>query len=195
MSRLRNKYHLLELDGGHQNRRNQAQKDPSKIKSLLAHLFVLGYLPGSKVATTIVPALQDIASQTERFKLYANRPCCFRHGIAINLTDYDEDVKYHDHAFKLGGRIAHSGFAGIYWPLRLRWGDKGEGWLSRPNQNIRPQFVIMNHANFHARDKAWAQFKEGFKGDSGTAEGLGLWLTPKKGPRQPKMRFDFRPKT
>nr|POE47227.1 hypothetical protein CFP56_00559 [Quercus suber] len=153
----------LLTDAPHHARMTGFRKQyfPSHLNKLDAHLTLFHALPGSKLAASIVPVLEQVAQETVPFEIHATRPFRLKKGIAIAVPK------------TRGGAQA----ADVHARLLERW--ERERWLSeqdaqRGGGNVH--YTLMNKADDEALvEKAFEEVKGFWKTDVGVAQGLGLW--------------------
>lgn len=152
----------LLTDTAHQNRMTALRKRyfPAKLNKLGAHLTLFHALPGSKLQETIIPTLQNIARNTQPFKVQAAKPFRMRKGIAISVPKHQ------------GGEQAQE----VHRALLGRWKEDGD-WLSEQDQGgMRVHYTIMNKVDEEEDvEKAMSEVEKDWKGDWGEVVGLGLW--------------------
>ncbi|KAK3115058.1 hypothetical protein LTR53_005977 [Teratosphaeriaceae sp. CCFEE 6253] len=147
---------------------------PRHINKLDAHLTLFHALPGSKLKSSIIPTLQDVAQQTTPFKILATKPFRLKYGIAISVA-------------KTQGVMQAQA---VHAALQQRWLD--QGFLSEQDRGgCRIHYTIMNKVDDEFEVlKAFGEVQDSFEPDSGTAEGLGLWRYD-RGWWRWERRFDF----
>ncbi|TKA77481.1 hypothetical protein B0A55_05362 [Friedmanniomyces simplex] len=166
----------LLTDKPHHDRMTQlrTQYFPKRINKLDAHLTFFHALPGSKLESSIIPVLQDVAQKTAPFKLLATKPFRLKHGIALSVAKTQ------------GAQQAQA----VHEALQESW--LKEDFLSEQDRGgCRVHYTIMNKVDDEVEvAKALQQVQESFQPDAGTAEGLGLWRYD-RGWWRWERRFDF----
>lgn len=132
---------------------------PKKINKLAAHLTLFHALPGSKLDSHIIPTILDVTRDTAPFRINATELFRLKKGFAISVADQE------------GGRQSKQ----IHHALQAPW--KREGWLSTQDAGgCRVHYTLMNKVDEEEEiQKAYDEMSGSWKGDSGVAEGLGLW--------------------
>jgi hypothetical protein len=132
---------------------------PKRINKLAAHLTLFHALPGSKLESSVIPAIEDLILHTTPFKIHATEPFQLKKGIAIHISNPD------------GGRQGHA----IHRELQNRW--RNERFLSDQDAGgCRLHYTIMNKVDDEdGVGRAYEEVVKSFEGDVGTAEGLALW--------------------
>ncbi|KAK0287628.1 hypothetical protein LTR35_004103 [Friedmanniomyces endolithicus] len=147
---------------------------PKRINKLDAHLTLFHALPGSKLESSVIPVLQDVAQHTVPFRLLATKPFRLKHGIALSVAKNE------------GARQAQE----VHRALLEPW--LKQGFLSEQDRGgCNVHYTIMNKVDDELEvAKALEEVRESFKPDNGTAEGLGLWRYD-RGWWRWERRFDF----
>ena len=148
---------------------------PKHLNKLDAHLTLFHALPGSKLETSIVPALEQLVQEYAPFALHASStPFRMKRGIAIDIP-------------KSQGREQ---IQGIRQRLLKPWRD--EGFLSGQDAGgARCHYTIMNKVDDEeAVSKAFEEVSKEWKGNWGMADGLALWKYD-HGFWEPEKRFLF----
>ena len=132
---------------------------PKKINKLAAHLTFFHALPESKLESSIIPVIKEVAAKTAPFQVRAEEPFRMKKGFAISVSN------------PVGGRQAKQ----IHQQLQLPW--KEEGFLSTQDAGgCRLHYTLMNKVDDETEvAKAFGELTANWKGDEGTAEGLALW--------------------
>ncbi|KAK5682696.1 hypothetical protein LTS10_005826 [Elasticomyces elasticus] len=152
----------------------RTQYFPKRINKLDAHLTFFHALPGSKLESSIIPVLQDVAAQTSPFSVRATKPFRLKHGIALSVAKTQ------------GSQQAQ----GVHRALQQAW--LKDGFLSEQDRGgCHVHYTIMNKVDDDAEvAKAMEEVQNTFQSDVGTAEGLGLWRYD-RGWWRWERRFDF----
>lgn len=148
---------------------------PRRINKLGAHLTLFHALPGSRLHDHILPTIQDVASQTSRFKVHAVKPFRLKHGIAISVAKNSGTSQAQE----------------LHHALQQPW--LKAGFLSDQDQGgCRIHYTVMNKVDDEQEiEAAMEELQQDFRGDWGVAEGLGLWRYD-KGFWRWQRRFDFK---
>ena len=156
----------LQTDAAHHARMTalRAKHFPPHLNKLEAHLTFFHALPESKLATTILPALQSVARSTPPFDIEASQPFRMKKGFGISVPEGK------------GGRRARE----VRGRLLGAWQEEGEGgsWLSEQDSGMgyRAHYTVMNKVEDEgAVRRALGEVERGWEGDRGRAVGLGLW--------------------
>jgi hypothetical protein len=132
---------------------------PRHLNKLSAHLTLFHALPGSKLHSSIIPTIEDIALHTTPFEIHATKAFRLKKGIAIAISK------------EKGGKQGQA----VHRELQRRWG--AEGFLSEQDAGgCRLHYTIMNKVDDEDEvEKAFREVVGSFGGDEGVAEGLALW--------------------
>lgn len=132
---------------------------PKRINKLAAHLTFFHALPESRLDSSIIPIIKDVASKTAPFKVQADEPFRMKKGFAISVSH------------QVGGRQAKQ----IHQQLQQPW--KHEGFLSLQDAGgCRLHYTLMNKVDDEKEvAKAFGELTASWNGDQGVAEGLALW--------------------
>lgn len=132
---------------------------PKRINKLEAHLTFFHALPQSKLEDSVIPVLQQVASETPPFQVRATKPFRLKKGIAISVAKNQGSVQAQE----------------VHKRLQKPWLE--EGWLSEQDRRgCRVHYTIMNKVDNETEVlEAFEEVQQNFHGDVGTAEGLGLW--------------------
>ncbi|KAF2770520.1 hypothetical protein EJ03DRAFT_270306 [Teratosphaeria nubilosa] len=151
----------LQTNKQHHQRMTQLRNKyfPQKINKLEAHLTLFHALPGTKLESSIIPVIQDVAQRTSPFEVHATHPFRMKLGFAIGVS------KAH------GGQQAQE----VHHMLRRPWLE--EGFLSEQDEGgCRVHYTMMNKVDDQDEvERALEEIEKSFEGDKGTAVGLGLW--------------------
>ncbi|CZT14862.1 uncharacterized protein RCC_00797 [Ramularia collo-cygni] len=149
----------LLTDRAHHDRMTALRKKyfPSKINKLAAHLTLFHALPGSKLESSILPTIKELAGQTAPFHVRAESPFRMKKGFAVSISE----------GGKQGGEIHRA--------LQGPW--KAEGFLSDQDAGgARLHYTLMNKVDDeNAVSSAYQELVENWRGDGGMVEGLALW--------------------
>lgn len=105
---------------------------PPKLNKLDAHITLFHALPGEKLETDVLPAIKDLASSTQPYRIRATHPFRLKKGVGIAIAD---DI---DHADK--GKRGRNMTRIIHAELRKKW-----DWLSdQDSQPVRMHYTVMN---------------------------------------------------
>lgn len=132
---------------------------PKHLNKLDAHLTLFHALPGSKLESSILPLLEDVAARTSPFRVRADVPFRMKKGFAVGIAEGEGGVQ---------GKRLHGVIQGPW---------KKEGWLSTQDAGgCRLHYTLMNKVDDGgAVEVAYGELLEQFKGDAGMVEGLALW--------------------
>ncbi len=132
---------------------------PKHLNKLDAHLTLFHALPGSKLESSVIPAIEHLVKEYSTFRLNASRPFRMKRGIAIAVPRSQGREQIH--------RIRQR--------LLKPWQE--EGFLSGQDASgTRPHYTIMNKVDDEETvAKAFEEVSREWKGDWGMADGLGLW--------------------
>jgi hypothetical protein len=132
---------------------------PKHLNKLDAHLTLFHALPGSKLESSILPLLEDVATRTSPFRVRADVPFRLKKGFAVGIADGEGGVQ---------GRRLRGVIQGAW---------KKEGWLSTQDTGgCRLHYTLMNKVDDSGVvEAAYGELLEHFKGDAGMVEGLTLW--------------------
>ena len=151
----------LLTDDAHQKRLTALRKEyfPPKLNKLGAHLTLFHALPESKLESTIIPTIKQVAAEWQPFGVNAAKPFRMKRGIAISVPKNQ------------GGDLARK----VHGALLGAW--EGEGWLSEQDAGgMRAHYTIMNKVDDEGDVvDAMEKLSASWKGDRGTVVGLGLW--------------------
>lgn len=149
----------LLTDRAHHDRMTALRKRyfPPRINKLAAHLTLFHALPGSKLESSIVPTIQELAARTSPFTVRADSPFRMKKGFAVSVSE----------GGKQGGNIHKS--------LQRPW--KAEGFLSDQDAGgARLHYTLMNKVDDELEvSSAYQELVESWQGDEGMVEGLALW--------------------
>lgn len=166
----------LLTDKPHHDRMTALRKQyfPKHINKLEAHLTLFHALPGSKLESSIIPTLQDVARQTTPFKVRATKPFRLKKGVAISVAKTQSAAQTQE----------------VHRALRQPWLD--EGFLSDQDRGgCHVHYTIMNKVDDESEVlKALEEVQQSFQSDVGQAVGLGLWRYD-RGWWRWERRFDF----
>ncbi|KAK3054195.1 hypothetical protein LTR09_004973 [Extremus antarcticus] len=152
----------LLTDQAHHDRMTALRKIyfPRKLNKLDAHLTLFHVLPESKLESSIIPVIEQVASQTMPFSITARTPGQLgKHGMGVFIPR------------NAGGdqiRELHSA-------LQEPW--KRAGWLSVQDAGgMKAHYTIMNKIDDETEvQKAFDEVRMTFRADEGRGEGFGLW--------------------
>jgi hypothetical protein len=132
---------------------------PPKINKLEAHLTLFHALPASKLESSIVPVLEDVAKNTAPFSVRATKPFRLKKGIAISVPKSQGAAQ----------------IQAVHHVLQEPW--RKEGFLSDQDAGgMQAHYTIMNKVDQESEVlAALEEVQNSFRPDSGTAEGLGLF--------------------
>ena len=136
---------------------------PKKLNKLEAHLTLFHALPGSRLDDTVLPVIQQVASQTCPFGITAASPFRLgKRGIAIGVPH------------EQGGSKARA----VRNQLQAAW--KKEGFLSQQDAGRSgrtfPHYTVMNKVDDEMEvQRALEELRQQFVADPGIVEGLGLF--------------------
>jgi hypothetical protein len=151
----------LMTDRAHHDRMTALRKKyfPKHLNKLAAHLTLFHALPRSKLESSIMPLLEDVASRTSPFRIRADKPFRMKKGFAVSVSEVEG---------RMQGKNVHRALQGPW---------EQEGFLSAQDAGgCRLHYTLMNKVDDdRAVEAAYAEFLEQFKGDMGTVEGLALW--------------------
>ncbi|KAK3707579.1 hypothetical protein LTR37_012074 [Vermiconidia calcicola] len=152
----------LQTDQDHHNRMTALRNKyfPKHLNKLRAHLTLFHALPGSKLNSSILPVIQDIAKQTLRFPLAATHAEKRKRGMAI-IVPQDRGGKDFEH---------------LRTSLQRPW--KREGFLSAQDAapRAKPHYTVMNLVDdAEIVERAFEEVQGAFEVDEGWAVGFGLW--------------------
>lgn len=172
-----NVYVLTLLTDQAHHKRMTALRDkyfPKQINKLGAHLTLFHALPESRLDDHIFPTIQDVLSRTARFKIHSVKPFRLKRGMAISVAK--------NHGSSQAQEVHHA--------LQQPWLEAG--FLSEQDRGgCRVHYTVMNKVEDETEiRKALEELQQDFRGDWGTAEGLGLWRYD-KGYWRWERRFDF----
>lgn len=149
----------LLTDRAHHDRMTALRKKyfPRKLNKLAAHLTLFHALPGSKLESSIIPTIEELASQTRPFAVRADAPFRMKKGFAVSVS----------RGGKEGGAI-HRSLQGSWRP---------ESFLSDQDAGgARLHYTLMNKVDDEVTvSAAYQELVENWHGDEGTVEGLALW--------------------
>lgn len=168
----------LHTDNAHHKRMTSLRKDysPSAFLMRVPHLTLFHGRPASKMEDVIVPTIQDVASRTSAFSIYAAPPIRLENGVGVGIAPDSGGVKAHR----------------IYDELLEIW--RAQGILSKDNLDpgeIR-YTVVDRVTEEDAIDRAFQGVQNDFQGDRGTVNGLSLWRCQNDGWLAFQRKFDFR---
>jgi hypothetical protein len=146
---------------------------PPHLNKLDAHLTFFHALPGSELERSVIPVIQDVASQTAPFEIRAVKPFRLRRGFAIGIS-------------KPGSAKAQE----VYHALQRPWIE--EGFLSKQDSgNLQLHYTLMNKVDNESEiARTFEDFRDQFMADRGIAVGLGLWRYD-RGWWKWQKKFDF----
>jgi hypothetical protein len=148
-------------DRAHHDRMTALRKKyfPQHLNKLAAHLTLFHALPGSKLETSVLPLLEDVASRTSPFHVRADKPFRMKKGFAVSVSEVEG---------RMQGKHVHRALQGP-------WAQ--EGFLSAQDAGgCRLHYTLMNKVDDdRAVEVAYGELLEQFKADTGTVEGLALW--------------------
>jgi 2'-5' RNA ligase len=151
----------LRTDRAHHDRMS-AMRDkyfPPERNTVRAHLTLFNALPESKMKSSIVPLLQEVAAATGPFRIRVKRPFQMKEGFGVNMSPREGPPPLKDLLVKLRGT----------------W--KEEGFLS--DQDSAPRgmhYTLMNKVSDKEKlEAAFEEFKESWTGDEGIVDGLELF--------------------
>ena len=172
-------YILTLLTDAAHHKRMTAIRDqyfPKRINKLEAHLTLFHALPASRMDSDLIPVIKSVASSTSAFKVHAVRPFRLKRGVAISV------------AKNTGSAQAQE----VHNALQRPWLD-AEFLSEQDRGGCRVHYTVMNKVEDEAViQKALGDLGNDFRGDWGTAEGLGLWKYD-RGFWRWEQRFDFKP--
>ena len=100
---------------------------PKHLNKLDTHLTLFHALPGSKLESSILPLLEDVAARTSRFRIRADLPFRMKKGFAVGIAEGEGGVH---------GKRLHV-------VIQEPW--KKEGWLSTQDTGgCRLHYTLMN---------------------------------------------------
>jgi len=147
---------------------------PKRINKLAAHLTLFHALPGSRLESDILPVLRDVASQTSKFSILADKPFRLKKGIAVSVSAQEGGSR--------GKEIHHA--------LQAPW-IKGAFLSDQDASGCRLHYTLMNKVDDEAEvAKAYGELNRDWQPDLGTAEGLALWRYD-RGFWRWERKFDF----
>ncbi|SMR48784.1 unnamed protein product [Zymoseptoria tritici ST99CH_1A5] len=166
----------LQTDRAHHDRMTALREKffPPERNTVRAHLTLFNALPESKLDSSVVPLLKEVAAEMGPFKIRVKRPYKMAGGFLVNLSPKDGPPPMN----KLVDR------------LRNTW--KEEGFLSDQDAAKRSvHYTLMNKVTDKQKvDEAYAEFTSTWNGDEGIVDGLELWKYA-KGRWYWAQRFDF----
>lgn len=132
---------------------------PKKLNKLGAHLTLFHALPGSRLDDQILPTIREVASKTASFDIHAVRPFRLKRGMALSVAKNHGSLQAQE----------------VHEALQRPWLDAG--FLSEQDRGgCRVHYTVMNKVEDEAEvANALQELQNGFQGDWGRAEGLGLW--------------------
>lgn len=130
---------------------------PRKLNKLAAHLTLFHALPGSKLESSIIPKIEELASRTSAFRIRADAPFRMKKGFAVSVSE--------------GGKQGTA----IHRSLQGTW--KAEGFLTDQDAGgARLHYTLMNKVDDELTvSGAYQELVENWHCDEGTVEGLALW--------------------
>ena len=156
-------YVLTFLTGkAHHQRMTKLRKKyfPKRINKLAAHLTLFHALPGSKLDSDIIPAVQSVAGSTEPFSITASEPFRLnKHGIAISVLPQDRPKQIREE-------------------LQTPWKDSGFLSQQDAGRSSRsfPHYTVMNKVDDEAEvQNALDELRRDFKPDRDAVVGLALY--------------------
>ena len=132
---------------------------PKHLNKLAAHLTLFHALPGSKLESSIVPTLEEVANKTAPFPIRASDPFRLRKGFAVSISEHEGRKK---------GKQIHKLLQDA-WMTERFLSDQDAG-------GCRLHYTLMNKVDDEITvNRAYQELSEQWKGDSGMVEGLALW--------------------
>jgi hypothetical protein len=151
----------LLTDRAHHDRMTALRKKyfPKHLNKLAAHLTLFHALPRSKLESSVLPLLEDVAARTSPFRVRADSPFRMKKGFAVGIAEGEGGLQ---------GKRLHGAIQGPW---------KKEGWLSAQDAGgCWLHYTLMNKVDEDgAIEIAYGELLEHFTGDTGMVEGLALW--------------------
>lgn len=146
---------VLLTDPEHQRFMNSLRNTyfPAAINKIEAHLTLFHALPGSKLETDIIPAIEDVVQHTAPYRVKATRPFHLSKGVGLAVAD--------DIDFPKNGDKSRNTTNELHAKLRDGW----KTFLSKQDSGkLALHYTAMNKVNDqNTRERAFHELSESFR--------------------------------